>query len=78
MQGLDRVGPREDQEFVATLEGVAAEIVGVEFLGLQIRARGAVEDEDPISQRGQVGVVTAGTGEGWTKVRGHWLFRLPA
>ena len=78
VQGFHGVGSSEHQQFIATFESAAPEVVGGEFLGLQIRPRRPVVDEHALAQGGQIRVVALGTREGRTKAKCHWLFRLPA
>ena len=63
MQRLDRLGLRDDQDLVASFEGGATEVVGVQILELEVRAGRAVVDEDAFVQRVQVGVVRVRTSE---------------
>jgi hypothetical protein len=66
VQLLDGLGLRDDEDLVAALEGFASEVVRVQFLELQVGARRAVEDEDPLGECREVGIVPAWAGEGWT------------
>ena len=54
MQLGDDVGPGLDQDLVAALEVRAAEVVGGPRPELEVRAGGAVEDDDALAQRLQV------------------------
>ena len=54
MELLDRVRFRDDQDLVAALQLGAAEVVGRQLLELQVGPGGAVEDDHPLAQRGQV------------------------
>ncbi len=50
-----QVGAGLDQPLVAALELGPAEVVGAQAEQLQVRPHGAVEDDDPLAQRLQVG-----------------------
>ena len=51
----DEVGAGTDQDLVATLEVGAAEVLGAQAQHLQVGAHGAVEDQDPLPQRLEIG-----------------------
>jgi hypothetical protein len=63
---LDGVRFGDDENLVASFEGRATEIVGVQVLELKVCTRRAVVDEDSFAQRAEVGVVRARSGEGRT------------
>ena len=44
----DDVGPGDDEQLVAALEGLAAEVVGAQVEGLDVGAEGAVVDDDAL------------------------------
>ena len=67
VQCLDGVGLGDDEDLVAALERRAAEVVGVQILELEVRARRAVVDEDAFAQRAEVRVVRARSSEGRTR-----------
>ena len=50
----DGIGPGIDEDLVAALEVRAPEVVRSETEELQVRARGAVEDDHALTQRPQV------------------------
>ena len=54
----DDVGPGQAQHLVAAFEGLPAEVVGREVETLDVGAEGAVEDDDPLVHRLEVGLCT--------------------
>ena len=51
VDGLNHIGPGENQVFVASLVFDAAEVVGAEIVRLDSRAHGAVDYQDALAQR---------------------------
>ena len=54
----DDVGTGETEELVATLQRFTAEVVGGEVEALDVRAEGAVEDDDPFGNGIEVGLAS--------------------
>ena len=59
----DDVGPGEAEHLVAALEGEPTEVVGTEVERLDVGAEGAVEHDDPLAHRVQVGLLRHRTAE---------------
>ena len=72
----DDVGPGEAQDLVAALERLPAEVVGREVETLHVGAEGAVEDDDALVHRLEVGLRSHWTQHATGAVAtGGWRFR---
>ena len=73
----DQVRAGLDEALVAALELGPAEVVGAEAEQLQVRAHGAVEDDDALAQRLQVACDATGRADRGVRGRGPRSDRIP-